>query len=290
MGEIARTVNRAAEPAAPPGTAVAVTQPSAMAVAKAQYEHTMEAKMSYVRLLAASGLLPKSYIKQPANVLWAMEYAETLGITTMAAIMGVHVIDGRPCASAGLISGLVRKAGHKLRVSGNDETATCTIIRSDDPTYKFEFTWTMKRAQQAGITGKQVWKNYPAAMLQARAITEAARAAAQDVLYGLGYTPEELGADSLDDFPGEIVIAATEPEPDAGVLKAIDVRFTHLGVATPDAKLEAASAIIDRVLGSAADLDADEQDFLLTELEGLEDKAALDKLLADFAAARAEAE
>jgi hypothetical protein len=286
VGEIAKTTGMTAAPAAAPGSAVAVMQaPSAMDVAKARYEHTMEAKMSYVRLLATSGLLPRVYQKNPANVLWAMEYGETLGISTMAAIMGIHVIEGRPCASAGLISGLVRKAGHKLRVSGDDKSATCTIIRSDDPEYKFTFTWTMQRAQTAGLTGKQVWKNYPSAMLQARAITEAARAAAQDVLYGLGYTPEELGADSLDDFPGEIVIA--EPaEAGTDILRAIDTQLGRLGLAAADDKLGAVRRMVDRPLASAADLDGDERDVVLAELEGLDDGDGLETLLTEMEEAR----
>ena len=288
MGELAKATGMTAAPAAAPGSAVAVMQaPSAMDVAKARYEHTMEAKMAYVRLLATSGLLPRVYQKNPANVLWAMEYGETLGISTMAAIMGIHVIEGRPCASAGLISGLVRKAGHKLRVTPDgDKSATCTIIRSDDPTFKFEFTWTMQRAATAGLTGKQVWKNYPAAMLMARAITEAARAACQDVLYGLAYTPEELGADGLDDFtPGEITVAETA-EAGTDVLRAIDVQLGRLGLAAADDKLGAVRRMVDRPLASAADLDGDERDVVLAELEGLDDGDGLETLLTEMEEAR----
>lgn len=151
-------------------------------------------KMQYAKALAESGMLPGQYRKQPANLLYALEYAESLGLHPMAAITGIHVIEGKPSASSALISALVRRAGHKLRVRGNDQEAVAQIVRADDPDYTFEVRWTMARAEQAGLARKQVWKNYPAAMLKARAITEVARDACEEALSGMHYTPEELGA------------------------------------------------------------------------------------------------
>ncbi|MFD9575999.1 hypothetical protein ACFWBZ_00180 [Streptomyces griseus] len=155
---------------------------------------TLPEKMEYARALAVSGMLPSQYRNQPANLLYALEFASSLGLHPMAAITGVHVIEGKPSASSALISALVRRAGHKLRVTGNDEQATAQIVRADDPEFTFSCTWTWGRAEQAGLTRKQVWKNYPAAMLKARAITEVAREACEEALSGMHYTPEELGA------------------------------------------------------------------------------------------------
>ena len=153
---------------------------------------SMDARMEYSKALAASSLLPKQYQRQPANVLVALEYGAALGLSPMAAIQGVHVVEGKPTASAQLIGALVRNAGHRLRVTGNDKTATATIVRRDDPEFEFTATWTIDRAKAAGLTGKGVWKQYPAAMLKARAITEVARDACPDVLAGVAYTEEEL--------------------------------------------------------------------------------------------------
>ena len=155
---------------------------------------TLPEKMQYAQALAVSGMLPQQYRQQPANLLYALEFADSLGLHPMAAITGVHVIEGRPSASAALISALVRRAGHKLRVRGDDTRAVAQIVRADDPDFVFECTWTLDRAQQAGLTGKKVWKQYPAAMLKARAITEVAREACEEALSGMHYTPEELGA------------------------------------------------------------------------------------------------
>jgi hypothetical protein len=148
---------------------------------------SLPAKVQYAKELANSGLLPAAYRQRPANILWAIEYGDMLGLSPMAAITGIHVIEGKPTASAGLISALVRRAGHKLRVVGDATQATCQIIRADDPSFTFSVTWTLRKnaegspsAEDAGLLGKDVWKKYAASMLKARAITQCARDACEE--------------------------------------------------------------------------------------------------------------
>lgn len=156
-------------------------------------------KIRYAQALADSGLLPQQYRRQPANLLYAIEYAEMIGAHPLTAVTGIFVIDGKPSASAGLISALVRRAGHKLRVTGDATRATAQIIRADDPEFTFEVTFTIEDAKAAGLANKSVWKQYPASMLKARAITQVARDACEDALSGLHYTAEELGAEVNED-------------------------------------------------------------------------------------------
>lgn len=160
-------------------------------------------RMNYAKALAAASLLPSQYRGQPANVLLAMEYGDALGLSAIAAIQGVNVIDGKPTASAQLIGALVRRAGHRLRVetSPDGTSARATIIRADDPEFPFTCVWSMERAQAAGLAGKGAWRTYPEAMLKARAITEVARDACPEVLSGVAYTPEELGAEETAAYP-----------------------------------------------------------------------------------------
>lgn len=194
------------------GTEIELRQPRPQAAAAA-----LPAKVQYARELANSGLLPAAYRKNPGNVLYAVEFGEMLGLAPMAAITGVHVIEGKPTASAGLISALVRRAGHKLRVKGDGNSATVQIVRADDPDFTFEVTWTLRRngdgnpsAEEAGLLGKNIWKNYPASMLKSRAITQCARDACEEALFGLHYTPEELGAEVDEDG---VVLAVVVDEP-----------------------------------------------------------------------------
>jgi hypothetical protein len=103
----------------------------------------------------------------------------------------IHVIEGKPSASAALIGALVRQAGHKLRVTGNAKSATAQIIRSDDPDFVYEVTWELKRnergnpnAEDAKLLNKEVWQKYGASMLKSRAISQVARDACEEVLFG----------------------------------------------------------------------------------------------------------
>lgn len=178
------------------------------------YNASVPDRMRYAEALSGASLLPDSYRGKPANVLLALEYGAALGIAPMVAIQQVHVIQGRPVASAQLIGALVRKAGHRLRVSGDDRRAVCEIVRVDDPEFTFRSEWTIERATAAKLTSKDTWRQYPANMLRARAITECARDACPEALAGVSYTAEELGDDTL---PAEAY-----PETDAGAVEHRD--------------------------------------------------------------------
>jgi len=208
-----------------------------LAIREAAQPATLTAKIEYARFLAKSGLLPQSYRDKPENILFATEYGELLGLPAMAAITGIHVIEGKPSVSAGLISALVRRAGHRLRVMGDEYQAQAQITRADDPGFTYKSVWTMERAKQAGLLGKTNWQRYPAAMLKARAVSEVSRDACQEVLLGIAYTPDELGAD---DDGGEIVhdgwptrdgiidpSQMTEEEKDAAGLMTRSQRVQH---------------------------------------------------------------
>lgn len=150
-------------------------------------------QLAFAKALADAALLPAAYRRRPADILLAMQYAESLGIPVMQAIVGVHVIDGRPSMSAELMQALVRRAGHRLRVESGDNYATCTIIRRDDPEYSHTVSYTLEDAQSAGLLKKgSSWERHPKAMLVARAVSACCRLACADVLAGVSYVPEEL--------------------------------------------------------------------------------------------------
>lgn len=242
---------------------------------------TLQEKVEWAKTLAVANLLPPQYQGNPGNLLYAVEYADALGIDRINAITSIHVIQGKPTASAELIASLVRRAGHKLRVSGDDTKATAQIIRADDPDYTFEATWDIAKAQAAGLWGKGNWRNYPGAMLRARAITEVARAGASDALYGVVYTPDEMGATvNADGAPvdagtvtphedvvdGELVVEGQETLPvedppqdpitDAQI-KKLNILATELGL-DRDGKLAGIAATIGREVESSKALSKDE--------------------------------
>lgn len=157
---------------------------------------SLEAQMHYAEVLAESNLLPAQYRKNPANVLLAAQLGDALGIPTIQAINSIHVIEGKPSAGADLMASIVRRAGHRIRVTeraGQDgPIVTAQLIRSDDPDFTFEAVWDMKKARAAKLDKKDNWVKYPGSMMRARAIMEVCRAGASEAMYGVSYTPEEL--------------------------------------------------------------------------------------------------
>lgn len=230
---------------------------------------TLASKVEYCRLLADSGLLPDVYRAKPANVLYAVEYGESLGIPAMAAINGIHIIKGKPSASAGLVGALVRKAGHRLRVRGTDTAARAVIVRADDPDFEFVSEWTLERAVTAGLCtlrdGKPYardkngdptsWEKYPAAMLKHRAVTEVARDACEEVLFGLHYTPEELGADVDEDgVPVMVAVSQdTAPQQQAEQVDEVEIVPEQEPRMVSDGQLKAVHALLAAKFGKKSD-------------------------------------
>ena len=164
------------------------------------YSQPLDQQINYAKAMAVSNLLPVTYQNHPENVLVALAQGQALGIAPIQAMNQINVIKGKPALSADLIAALVRRAGHRLRVEGDDSYAQVTIIRADDPDYiPKPIRWDMERAKRAGLLGNPSWQKYPAAMLRARAISEAARAWANDALYGFIYTPEEIDSSWVPD-------------------------------------------------------------------------------------------
>jgi hypothetical protein len=204
-------------------------------------------RLRYAEALASAGdLIPKGLrqgnVPNVGKVLLVIETGAMLGIHPVAALNGVNIIEGKATLAPSLMSALVRRAGHTLRVrtTGVLEEgtlkATATLIRADDRDEPFEAVWTPARAARAGLctyakgadgawavrartsTGNvKPWEAYTEAMLKARAMGEVCREGAEDALMGVHYTPEELGATV--DADGVmvdlgIVEAKVEREPD----------------------------------------------------------------------------
>lgn len=164
-------------------------------LAHAYQSATLAERMQYAVALADAGILPDAYRKQPANVLVAIETGQALGLHPLIALQQIHVIKGRPAIGSALINSLVRRAGHLLRITVEDDGATvvATIHRSDDPQFEYAARWSIERAQAAGLASNAMYQRHPTQMLTARAVSEVARAACPEVLAGL-YSDVEVAA------------------------------------------------------------------------------------------------
>lgn len=178
---------------------------------------TLSEQISIAEALAPSDIIPESYQGKPANIVVAMEFGQSMGLSPAESLYRINVIKGKPTMSAELVAAQVRKAGHKLRISKDvaHNSVTCTIVRADDPDYPFSATRDAAWAKQMGLSGKDNYVKQPLTMLTWRAITACAREACPEALFGAGYTPDEM-----DDFdtPESVPIAAqvepvAQPQP-----------------------------------------------------------------------------
>lgn len=165
----------------------------------------------------------------PGKVMLIVETGVMLGLHPMAALQGIEVIEGKPTLKPALMSALIREAGHILRieqtgtVAGGDLMVTTTGIRSDDPDHPYVYSWTPFDAIPAGLIdsytpnssgiwqvrarskdGKVLpWEAYTARMCRWRSLSDVGTAGFEDVLMGMHYTPDELGA--IVNADGEVV-------------------------------------------------------------------------------------
>ena len=154
---------------------------------------TLSEQMNFARLVADGSILPDTYRRNPSNVLIAVGLGQSMGLSPAESLYRIAVIKGKPTAGAELIAANVRKAGHRLRVRGDETTATASIIRADDPDYEFTVTRDLAWAKSMGLDKNDNYRKQAGTMLQWRAITAVARLACPEALYGVSYTPDEMG-------------------------------------------------------------------------------------------------
>lgn len=164
----------------------------------------MTDRIEHAKIVAQSSLIPAEYRGKPADIVWAMDIGDALGVPYTQVMQSMVVARGKMTMSADLMSAVVRRAGHRLRLREDGDSVTATLIRTDDTDYEFTVTWDKAKAQAAGLWGSRgPWQQYPRQMLRARAITEVCRQGASDALAGTVYTPEELDSVPTQNAPQE---------------------------------------------------------------------------------------
>lgn len=137
--------------------------------------------------LAQSALVPRALQGKPNDLLVTLITGRELGLSPMQAIRGMHVIEGKAVMSADLMAALV--IGHSeceyLRlIDSTDKLAVYETKRKGHPNAT-KMAFTIEDANRAGLTGKDNWKRYPAAMLRARACSAICRAVYPDLIGGV---------------------------------------------------------------------------------------------------------
>ncbi len=161
----------------------------------ARRQEPLNETLELARHLAQSGYFQDA--TSASQALVKILYGREIGIAPVTALMGVHVINGKPAPSAGLLASRIRSSRrYDYRIKRLDNEA-CTIEFLDGGQVVGESSFTQADASQAGANdgrNKHTWKGFPRNMLFARALSNGARWYTPDLFGGPVYIPEELGA------------------------------------------------------------------------------------------------
>ena len=129
------------------------------------------------------------------------------------------VIQGRPALKSQACLARFQQAGGTIQwIKRTDKE--CTLEGKHPAGGTLQVTWTMDRANAAGLTGKQNWKTYPCAMLSARCVAELVRALYPACLNGV-YLAEEVQDFDTKPLRIEKPVVAAEPEPEVITAKIV---------------------------------------------------------------------
>jgi len=173
---------------------------------------TFEELTTFVKLVAQSDMVPKSYQGKPENVMVAIQMGADVGLKPLQALQSIAVINGMPslwgdgaialCYSSGALLDIEERSPEEALEKG---AGWCRVQRKG--MMPIERSFSTEQAKAAGIWGKNVWASYPGRMLQMRARALALRDRFADVLRGL-YIAEEA-----QDIPVVPVVTEAEVTP-----------------------------------------------------------------------------
>lgn len=171
------------------------------------------------RLLAVSNYFdgkgdnPQAIAMLAAKILAGRE----MGFGPFASANGIHIIQGKPAVGANLMASAVKSSGRYTYKVLELSATICRIEFFEKVADKWQSAgiseYTIKEAEIAGLSAKDMWKKYAKNMLFARAMSNGVRFYAPDVFSGnVVYVPEELGA-TVDGEGNVIDVAPTQKAP-----------------------------------------------------------------------------
>lgn len=209
----------------PEETAVAVKSPQAVEDLPtnklALWAYEARQAHSIAQSLAGTTFVPASMKGNVGDITGAILAGAELGMQPIAALRSIDVIQGTPALRAVAMRGLVQNQGHEIEVVESTPTRCEMRGRRAGAENWQTVVWTIERAQQMGLTGKQQWKLQPTAMLIARATSEICRLIAADVLLAMPYSAEEL-------MTGDRVVTMAEVTVDRPAPAMVDTRRVTL--------------------------------------------------------------
>ncbi len=174
-----------------------VPKPAPMPVQTINQRSSMpsEHEMMVFQTMAEQAVSSKMYkgIGEKAGVMMIMLSARELGIPPMQALNGgINIIQGKVEISARMMSALIRKAGHQLKVQECTAQHCILVGRRGDTGETQSASFSVAEAQLAGLVKQGGgWTKWPKDMCFARALSRLARQLFSDVI-GIGYVEGEI--------------------------------------------------------------------------------------------------
>ncbi len=154
-----------------------------------------EHEMMVFHTMAEHAVASKMYkgIGEKAGVMMIMLSARELGIPAMQALNGgLNIIQGKVEISARMMSALIRKAGHQIKVQECTPLHCVLVGKRIDTGEVQTSSFSVAEAQLAGLVKPGGgWSKWPKDMCFARALSRLARQLFSDVI-GIGYVEGEI--------------------------------------------------------------------------------------------------
>lgn len=190
----------------------------------ARIDNIEPSNMAELKAFAAAAAATKFFgAKSPEEALILAMTGKDLGLSYTQALRAFHVVQGKPVLSAdGMVAAVLAsgKAEYFRTTEKTTERVTVETKRRGD-TVATSYTYTMADAKAAGLTGKDNWRNHPAAMLAARAKSALARDVYPDVLLGM-YDPDEI--EGAAPVQSGVVLTPTQPAAPAAEPERVDAK------------------------------------------------------------------
>lgn len=263
-----------------------------------EWAQSADAAFGIAQRLVESSFVPASFKNKPVEAAAAILAGSEVGLSPMAALRSFDVIQGQAAPRAITLRAIVQSFGHEMILVESTATRCRMRGRRRGNEQWQDVTWTIDRARDLALLGKDNWKKQPQAMLLARATSELARLIAADAILGIGYTAEEVedGTDATVTAPPVAQeepasgtrkmsrrkpVEAVEPEPvdvtDAEVIedepqeppitdaqmKALHASFNDHGITDRDERLAYCTEVTQRDLTSSKDLTKEEASRLI---------------------------
>jgi hypothetical protein len=174
-----------------------------------EWAASAHAAFTVAQQLVQSSFVPAAFRGKPIEAAAAILAGVEVGLQPMAALRSFDVIQGQAAARAITLRAVVQSHGHEIVLVESTATRCRMRGRRRGSSEWQEVTWTIDRAKELGLTGKENWRKQPIAMLLARATSEIARLIAADAILGIGYSAEEIADGAT---PDAVATPAEEPQ------------------------------------------------------------------------------